>query len=544
MKNIVFTCIVFACLANVSAQVKVNSLGQVGVGTTNPQYKLDVVGDLRAGNIYIGSTSNFFGTTGDVPVIFKVNNVLAGFTGYSGQSNVSFGYGALSNNSLTGYNNVAVGFNALKSNTTGYYNTANGSYALYSNTTGYSNTTNGYYALSYNTTGSNNTANGYEALRYNMTGIGNTANGSDALRVNMSGSNNTANGWSALSSNTTGNYNTAIGYYTLVSNTTGHANTAIGSYAGVYDDLSNATAIGSSTIATASNQVRIGNSSVTSIGGYAAWSNLSDGRAKKNIRSEVPGIAFINLLQPVMYNLDLDVVDELLQSDDSKINGFRDSVRRALSPEEKEIRTKARADKEKRVYTGFIAQDVEKAARSIGYDFSGVDAPENGKGAYGLRYAEFVVPLVKAVQELGEQNDAKDAAIASLQKQVNELTGLVYKLLGKESDPGVLRSGTGEESVTGLPELLADGASLQQNIPNPFNQSTVIRYTLPQTCNSAQIVMTNTAGRIVRQIPVSGSGEAGSITIEAGSLSAGIYYYSLYADNRLIDTKKMLLTEK
>jgi len=494
MKNIVFTCIVFACLANVSAQVKVNSLGQVGIGTTNPQYKLDVVGDLRAGNIYIGSTSNFLGTTGDVPVIFKVNDVLAGYTGYSGRANVSFGYGALSNAllpvsgpSFFGTNNVAVGYNALNSNTTGNYNTANG-----------------YCALNGNTTGSYNTANGY----------------------------------AALSPNTTGSYNTAIGYQALSSNTEGYYNTAIGYNANVNNvNLSNATAVGREATATASNQVRIGNSSVTSIGGYAAWSNLSDGRAKKNIRSEVPGISFINLLQPVMYNLDLDVVDELLKSDDPKINEVRDSVRKTLSPEEKKVMTKARADKEKRVYTGFVAQDVEKAARSIGYDFSGVDVPENGKGAYGLRYAEFVVPLVKAVQELGEQNDR-------LQKQVNELTGLVYKLLGKESDPGVLRSGTGEESVTGLPELPADGASLQQNIPNPFNQSTVIRYILPQTYNSAQIVMTNAAGRIVRQIPVSGSGEAGSITIEAGSLTAGIYYYSLYADNRLIDTKKMLLTEK
>jgi prefoldin subunit 5 len=47
---------------------------------------------------------------------------------------------------------------------------------------------------------------------------------------------------------------------------------------------------------------------------------------------------------------------------------------------------------------------------------------------YGLRYAEFVVPLVKAVQELSEQNEAKDAAIASLQAQVNELTHVVNEL--------------------------------------------------------------------------------------------------------------------
>ena len=58
----------------------------------------------------------------------------------------------------------------------------------------------------------------------------------------------------------------------------------------------------------------------------------------------------------------------------------------------------AMADKEKIIQSGFIAQEVEQAAKELGYDFSGVDAPKNDKDFYGLRYAEFTVPLVKAVQ--------------------------------------------------------------------------------------------------------------------------------------------------
>jgi hypothetical protein len=55
-------------------------------------------------------------------------------------------------------------------------------------------------------------------------------------------------------------------------------------------------------------------------------------------------------------------------------------------------------DIELKKMTGFIAQEVEQAANEIEYDFSGVDAPKNDD-LYGLRYVEFVVPLVKAVQE-------------------------------------------------------------------------------------------------------------------------------------------------
>ena len=64
--------------------------------------------------------------------------------------------------------------------------------------------------------------------------------------------------------------------------------------------------------------------------------------------------------------------------------------------------------------SGFIAQEVEKAAQDLGYDFSGVDKPQNDKDSYGLRYAEFVVPLVKAVQE-------QQAMIQQLEEKITQL---------------------------------------------------------------------------------------------------------------------------
>ena len=66
-------------------------------------------------------------------------------------------------------------------------------------------------------------------------------------------------------------------------------------------------------------------------------------------------------------------------------------------------------------YTGFLAQEVEEAARSVGFDFSGVDKPKNANDLYSLRYAEFVVPLVKAVQEQQTVIEAQQSTIAELQ---------------------------------------------------------------------------------------------------------------------------------
>jgi hypothetical protein len=375
MKRVLLFVIFFAFAANVSAQLQVDEAGDTHV----------------SGNIYLGGTSNFLGTSSTVPITLKVNGVLAGSTGASGKFNVSFGYAALTSNT-TGTYNTAIGYGSLTSNTMGVYNTAIGYAALISNTNGYSNTAIGYRTLSSNTNGDYNIATGYQALYSNTTG-----------------SYNIADGWRALYSNTTGSYNICIGYD-----------------ADVYtNNLSNATAIGYNALANSSNQVRIGNSSVTSIGGFAGWTNFSDGRTKKNIRTDVPGLAFINHLQPVTYNLDLDAIDGLLKIDKTKRPDGEE-----LSPELMEIEKKAREAKEKVVQTGFVAQDVEEAAKSVNYDFSGVDVDETG--IYGLRYAEFVVPLVKAVQELSEQNDRLQTQNDQMQAQVNELTELVRSLQEKK----------------------------------------------------------------------------------------------------------------
>jgi hypothetical protein len=86
------------------------------------------------------------------------------------------------------------------------------------------------------------------------------------------------------------------------------------------------------------------------------------------------------------------------------------------------------AAKQKASQTGFIAQEVEKAGIEIGYDFSGVDKPKNENGFYGLRYAEFAAPLVKAMQEQQKQIEtllinlkSMDEAIARLKTRLDLL---------------------------------------------------------------------------------------------------------------------------
>ena len=338
----------------------------------------------------------------------KVNGITVGIGGGADSTNIATGRRALSSNTTgirntangfealisntTGNNNTANGYFALISNTTGSYNTAIGTAALYSNTVGTRNIATGYRALFANTTGSYNTANGSRALYSNTTGYENTANGANALKRNTTGEWNAANGIDALYYNTTGSGNTAMGPFALYSNTTGSNNTGIGNGASASsNNLSNSTALGSGATVSASNRVRIGNSSVSRIGGTVAWTNLSDGRIKENVQEAVPGLSFISQLRPVTYTLNTR------KQDDITMQAMPDSI--------KEKRMLSDADyleSSSIVRTGFIAQEVEAAAQKVGFDFDGVSTPQNETDLYGIRYAEFVVPLVKAMQEQQE----------------------------------------------------------------------------------------------------------------------------------------------
>ncbi len=340
-----------------------------------------------ANNTANGVNALYSNTTGQENTANGTNALRSNTTG---NSNTATGGGTLYFNS-TGNNNTATGMLALSSNTTGEYNTANGVSALRFNTEGASNTANGVQSLFTNTTGIQNTANGVNALFFNTTGNNNTANGVYALYSNTTGNNNTGIGRSALIYTTTGFQNTTVGANSLVSNTTGSYNTAIGYNTGPNSaNLFNTTCIGIDATATASNMVRIGNVFVTSIGGQVGWSTLSDGRFKENVNENVPGLDFITKLRPVTYQVNREMVNEL-----TGVHERRSKIAADNNTNEPSMASSQPAE----IVTGFIAQEVETAAQQVGYNFSGVDKPQDENGYYGLRYAEFTVPLVKAVQE-------------------------------------------------------------------------------------------------------------------------------------------------
>lgn len=462
----------------------------VGVGTSTPAGKLHVKGSADISQLVVdanGTQSNsnpiiklrnssgadllwlnsndttnvFLGIhSGEATTTGYANTLVGNGTGMSittGNRITAIGSEALKSHT-TGILNTAVGMNALRNNTEGDYNLAIGNYALYNNVAGSGsiaigdyamfnannsstafdsyNTAVGYYALygsgnPANNTGQYNTALGFESLRNNSSGILNSAFGYRALYTNTTGNENVHVGKQSGNFNLSGSRNTGVGVNTLHHNPSGNDNTAIGFFSGIGNTgviYTSCTFVGASTFptvartnvtmlgyqvqngqCTADNQICLGNTAITQIRAQVTGiTAYSDARIKTDVKENVSGLAFINKLKPVTYNERPEVLHQIW--------GTPDSLHKDI--DHSQINNTR--------FIGFLAQDVEKAAGESGFDFPGIDVPKESKEVYALRYTDFIMPLVKAVQELSAENKelkaqvdalmAKEAMKASLHK--------------------------------------------------------------------------------------------------------------------------------
>lgn len=238
----------------------------------------------------------------------------------------------------------------------------------------------------------------------------NTFVGTNSGALTATGNLNTAVGHFALDANTTGAGNTAIGKGSLTTNDLGNNNTALGRLADVSTgSLSNASVIGFNATVNASNKVRLGNTTVTVVEGQVAYTNPSDARFKFNVQENVPGLDFIQKLKPVTYNFDTKKFSDHLNKNRNKADVATEDFTQSTAI----------------VHTGFLAQDVEKICTDLGYNFDGLHIPDasNPTDNYGLAYSQFIMPIVKAVQEqqllIENQKNEIDLLKTALEKYKN-----------------------------------------------------------------------------------------------------------------------------
>lgn len=294
--------------------------------------------------------------------------------------------------------NIAIGYNAGVFTSEGHANTVIGYQAHYANTEGFHNTVLGYKALHSSVKCTGNTVIGTNALLNFTNADINTNNvvvGKNTMRDSKDCQQNTAVGNAALI-NSEGDYNVAVGQSALSNCTTGHSNTAIGFFAasnmitGV-----NATCVGYESQVSGSDQVQLGNSSTTTYV-YGTVQDRSDARDKTDIRDTLLGLDFIKTLRPVdfRWNYREDYYDN-----EEYTEGGDTLIRKVAVPQDG---SRSRG----RFHHGLIAQEVKQAADSQNIDFAGYQdhSINGGDDVLSIGYSELIAPLIKAVQQLSEEN--------------------------------------------------------------------------------------------------------------------------------------------
>jgi hypothetical protein len=132
----------------------------------------------------------------------------------------------------------------------------------------------------------------------------------------------------------------------------------------------------------------------------------------------------------------------------------------------------------------------------------------------GVMYADIIPVLIRGIQEQ--------------QKTITTLEDRIAKLESALNASSVSKSPLGID---------AGSVVLEQNQPNPFNQTTLIRYKIPAGA-SAQINIYDASGAMVKTMRAPESGQA---QINASELKAGTYTYALVVDGKPLASKKMVM---
>lgn len=153
---------------------------------------------------------------------------------------------------------------------------------------------------------------------------------------------------------------------------------------------------------------------------------------------------------------------------------------------------------------GVLAQEIKEVFPEL--------VSQDANGYFGVNYIGLIPVLIEAIKEQKKSIDA---------------------LSNSNSRKSNINSNT-SESIESEIKLL-------QNIPNPFSESTEIKFELGRNSKNAAIFIYNMQGTQLKKFDnLSGNG---SVIINGNELNAGMYLYSLIVDGIEINTKRMILTK-
>ncbi len=200
---------------------------------------------------------------------------------------------------------------------------------------------------------------------------------------------------------------------------------------------------------------------------------------------------------------------------------------------------------------GMIAQEVEDVLPDVVMEFvhpaefDSVGSEIHPSMTFkGLDYDQFIPILIANAKSQNVIIHAQDSLITDLNERLTHLEDCLEGILPWLCGMSASSIEPTDDPADALSITLNDGENivLNENVPNPFAERTVISYVIPEFVQRAQIVFYDAQGKLINSIDVSTRGN-GQLNVYGSDLSSGIYTYTLIADGNVVATKKMLKAE-
>jgi hypothetical protein len=209
---------------------------------------------------------------------------------------------------------------------------------------------------------------------------------------------------------------------------------------------------------------------------------------------------------------------------------------------------------------GLIAQEVEVILPELVHDqrkpamldsIGNIVTPELTYKA--LDYSAFISILVAGHQEqsltidsLKNSNDSLKTYVDEINNRLTQLENCLSGILPFlcQLSQQAIQTNTPETQEAIRSQLTVylenkETIILDQNVPNPFVEQTVINFSIPESVKNAQILFYNGHGALINTVEIKERG-LGSLAVFGSDLSSGTYMYTLVADGIIVSTKKMM----
>lgn len=178
---------------------------------------------------------------------------------------------------------------------------------------------------------------------------------------------------------------------------------------------------------------------------------------------------------------------------------------------------------------GFIAQEIETVFPELIQEVKKPVYDKDGKivsvfDFKAVNYEGLISVLTAGIQEL---NTVIEKQKLSTDKELQTLKDEIATL--KEED-------TAQKLVV---SAIQNGISLEQNIPNPFTDRTIINYSLSNGVTKGNILIFDLTGKLIKDFPVNEN--KGQITVTASQIGKGLFIYSLVQNGQELISKKMII---